>query len=643
MRTVKKLLCSIALAQLANGFSLLAPGASPSLLSSRVGSFSSPARQTTRTCDVKMMAKKGKKSASSGAKKGFAKNEKGNEDASGGEAAPSMQQEAKTPTPQSSKSVAAKPSTPAAPSPAAIVRRDENLDEAVLREAQAILEANKKDLCGGMGNMPPKTFKAPDGSYRSLPENYLYGITGDAEIVFASSKHLIVRLKGKFWGTRRQALESIEDLFKEKMGDKQVLVEEESQLLDLYLRDVFYDEEAFRVTSQGPQFFDERGIQVAQPFNADGTLREMTEKDEKDLKAGIEEMMIQSMQQSGGTFLESQSFDEINESFAKSVLEGNQVVEVNVDDVVQKREDKLADISKESINPVQSNPMFEKIADALQEDSAAVEELVSLLDKSNGNIFSIMMNPKFQSVAKKMMSNPELLAMLQDPQLVQDAMKSAQTMGLTDSLGIKVDPESLSKQATSFAEKTVEAVKSSQAAAPNELSSEFDALAAVEERVRMESLRMKESDTSIFERIKSKPRDEKEMQQRIAAIRNEAHFNMSESLTVDLDLKDGSDESNFLENLIEESKTSTLPSSSSSSFRDSMTPTAVTENALYFAGFIVGISSLYFFFATQLGVIDIPFMRDLGAISTPASRRIVSKAPEQVKEQAGKPVVEEDF
>ncbi|EKX38423.1 hypothetical protein GUITHDRAFT_154703, partial [Guillardia theta CCMP2712] len=187
MRVVKKVLCGIALAHMANGFSLV-PGQVGSSLSSSTGfslSPPSPLRRTTRTCSVKMMAKKGKKTSSSGASKGgFAKNVKGNEASSGAAPAPGVQEDVKASKPQSSKSVEATkssprsspaPSSPRPPSPAAIVRREEPLDEKVLQEAQGILEANKKDLLGGMGNLPPKTFQTPDGSYRSLPENYLYG------------------------------------------------------------------------------------------------------------------------------------------------------------------------------------------------------------------------------------------------------------------------------------------------------------------------------------------------------------------------------------------------------------------------------------------------------------------------------------
>ena len=42
-----------------------------------------------------------------------------------------------------------------------------------------------------------------------------------------------------------------------------MFIEDAYQLQDMYLRDVFYDDEAWRIRSEGPQYVNERGIQVA--------------------------------------------------------------------------------------------------------------------------------------------------------------------------------------------------------------------------------------------------------------------------------------------------------------------------------------------------------------------------------------------
>ena len=86
----------------------------------------------------------------------------------------------------------------------------------------------------------------------------------------------------------------------------------------------------------------------------------------------------------------------------------------------------------------------------MQSEPGVVEELMAMLDKSNGNMFAVMTNPKFQKLAQKMMSNPELMAMLTDPKLVKDAMKSAQEIGLTEQMGLKSTGDS-KKDAADFA------------------------------------------------------------------------------------------------------------------------------------------------------------------------------------------------
>lgn len=45
---------------------------------------------------------------------------------------------------------------------------------------------------------------------------------------------------------------------------------------DLFIRDVFYSEEAWKIRQEGPQYVNERGIQVAQPVSPDGKIRDVS-------------------------------------------------------------------------------------------------------------------------------------------------------------------------------------------------------------------------------------------------------------------------------------------------------------------------------------------------------------------------------
>lgn len=64
---------------------------------------------------------------------------------------------------------------------------------------------------------------------------------------------------------------------------------------------------------------------------------------------------------------------------------------------------------------MESNPMFQMMTELLEDEPGAVNDIQEMLEKSNGNMFAIMSNPKFQSLAQKMMKNPELMQMMQDP------------------------------------------------------------------------------------------------------------------------------------------------------------------------------------------------------------------------------------
>ncbi len=58
------------------------------------------------------------------------------------------------------------------------------------------------------------------------------------------------------------------------------------------------------------------------------------------------------------------------------------------------------------------------MADMLESDPTAMQDIQEMLEKSNGNMFSLMGNKKFQSLANKLMQNPELMQMMSDPDQV---------------------------------------------------------------------------------------------------------------------------------------------------------------------------------------------------------------------------------
>ena len=69
---------------------------------------------------------------------------------------------------------------------------------------------------------------------------------------------------------------------------------------------------------------------------------------------------------------------------------------------------------------MEANPMFQMMTGMLEDEPGAVDDIQEMLEKSNGNMFAIMSNPKFQSLAQKMMKNPELMRMMQDPSQVSE-------------------------------------------------------------------------------------------------------------------------------------------------------------------------------------------------------------------------------
>jgi len=269
-------------------------------------------------------------------------------------------------------------STPSSPKPevipkAALVDDSGEPDADVLAKAKAALDAARATLGGvGIGGGPDVT----EGEV-TLPENHWYGVNGDAEILRATSKTVTVRLSGKFWGSRQWAFDQVEEVITAVLPDVKLKIEEAAQLKDLYLRDVFSDADAWEVRKRGPQYVNERGIQIAQPFNADGSIKTLAEEnvpmggfDEGALKAGIEEMMVDAMSQQIGGFLDSSTSEELRaevdaEIAAKAKADENILSVTRMDPAAPKEQVELKadaedaeekfDIQSEKVPPLLEN------------------------------------------------------------------------------------------------------------------------------------------------------------------------------------------------------------------------------------------------------------------------------------------------
>jgi len=620
----------------------------------------------------------------------------------------------KDPVKETTASSSPKPSSPTTkPVPkAALVDDSGDADPDVLARAKAALDAARPTMGGvGIGGGPPVTENGV-----TLPENTWYGISGDAEILRATSKTVTVRLAGKFWGSRKWAFEEVEKVMEAELPGVKVKIEEAIQLEDLYMRDVFSDEDAWAVRRKGPQYVNEWGIQIAQPFNADGSIRAESEDadllpkkgtlDEGALKDGIEEMLLNAMNQEIGTFLETQDSEEMRaddaanelaaaniaqakeslkeKAIAKAVAEDDNIISVSkkpleeVEKTLEKVEQMGADIdivdmsgldipgidikSEKVGKALGSNPMFAKMADALEAEPGAIEEMMALLDKSNGNLFGVMMNPKFQKLATKMMANPELMQMMQDPAMLQDAMKSADDIGLTKQLGI--DNSKPIESAADFTAKATEAVKKGlfdnvptapipalkkDVVAPSpppveEASEESDDvvdpatpewLQAKEVEVRRKAKNQKNPNDSVI-KGQLRPIDRASaLQAEIAEARSKldrtTFFTEDGGIRSKGEMSDLSTSNFNLDDMMEKSKNSAAERPSrlagdKSSFGDKANA-AANENALYAGGFVFGVGGIVLFIAVQLGIVDIPFLpKDMAGISTPASRRMATPA-----------------
>ena len=575
---------------------------------------------------------------------------------------------------------------------AALVDDTGEPDSGALEKARAILEANRGTLGDGLGfgGGKPAHITGEDGVMRAVPENWLYGIDGDAQVVGATSKGVTVRLTGKFWRSRQWAFDSIVELFAAEMPSHKVYIEEGGQLADLYLRDVFYDDEAWRVRKEGPQYVNERGIQVAQPFKADGSLKEF---DEGALQAGIEEMMVDAMQQSAGTFLDSKSVDEINQDMAQQKDGGGQYsapggalkkgqtakdgaaaaaaaaesratedkirasiargevpgidsvvgVSIGEDGDVQTPEVVAGGTGEPAATPataIQGNPMFEKMADMLEGEPEVVEEMMAMLDKSNGNMFALMTNPKFQKLAQKMMSNPELMQMMSDPTLVKDAMKSAEQIGLTQQMGIKPSGNA-AEDAGAFAKGATEAIKQGLAGMEAEAAAAAAAAAADDEsmpevlRARVGKVddalsrmsKEENDDTSVLDRLGVKKDFRKVREEKQAdALRAAAEEARERERDALFSGGSGGDSVEDMRALLEESREVATASGGKVGEVDN------SETLLYAGGFVVGVGGVLFGIAVAIGLIDSPFPESPGGVVTPAARRVQQSAPASSKD-----------
>eukprot|EP00285_Hemiselmis_virescens_P008363 CAMPEP_0173409082 /NCGR_PEP_ID=MMETSP1356-20130122/71327_1 /TAXON_ID=77927 ORGANISM="Hemiselmis virescens, Strain PCC157" /NCGR_SAMPLE_ID=MMETSP1356 /ASSEMBLY_ACC=CAM_ASM_000847 /LENGTH=475 /DNA_ID=CAMNT_0014370495 /DNA_START=21 /DNA_END=1445 /DNA_ORIENTATION=- len=366
-----------------------------------------------------------------------------------------------TPAPKAETPKADTPPKKAAAIPKSAIVDDSGVDDPeVMGKAVEVLNAGRPTLGDGLGFGPgePVTFVGTMGEERTLGENERRGYSGDVSIVKATSKTVTVRLEGKFYGTRQWAFDSVAALFADKMPGVKVVVEDEYQLRDLYLKDVFYGEQAWALRKVGPQFVNERGIQVAQPVSPDGRMRDLDELtdmgafDGSALQLGIEEMMEDALRQSKGATFADDRIGNLDKELAGSQTayfseSGSESSSISLGD----DDDNIESVTKVPLTTgqgaapmsnvdkvMEGNPMFQKMTDMLSEEEGAMEEIQEMLNKSNGNMFSIMTNPKFQKLAQKMMANPELMQMMQDPAQVDKAMKSAQNLGITDSMGINV-------------------------------------------------------------------------------------------------------------------------------------------------------------------------------------------------------------
>jgi len=295
-------------------------------------------------------------------------------------------------------------------------------------------------------------------------------------------------------------------------------------------------------------------------------------------------------------------------------------------------------VSKEDVmkSQIEGNPMFEKMANMLEGDPQVVEEMMELLDKSNGNLFSVMTNPKFQKLAQKMMANPELMQMMSDPTVVKDAMKSAQEIGLTDQMGMK--PSGDTKQdAADFAKQATEAIKEGVQKVEKESKADIDMgssenmpdlLKSKYDKVSDTLSRMSEEKGSVLDQLGVKKDFRNVREEKEAALRQQietARQNKENMFSASGERSQSS--SDDLKALMEMSREMSVTSSSGGAKVGEGSSVDQGENLLYAGGFVLGVGGVLAGMSLALGLIDTPaFLRD-DSTPPPVASKAVNLSP----------------
>lgn len=549
---------------------------------------------------------------------------------------------ASTPSPAAAKQVATK---------SALVIDDGPENAEIMAKATALLDAGRNQIGDGVGIGPGPmvTFTGQDGLDRTMGENERKGVSGNAFVVKATSKTVTIRLEGKFWGSRQWAFDAVSAYLQESMPGIQVAIEDEWQLKDLYLMDAFYGEKAWALRKVGPQYVNERGVQVGQPYYPDGKFEELLAEDGLNVNAlqlGIEEMMKDALKQSkGSTFTDEMPLGKLDKELAGSQTayfsEGSESEDIasmveadnNIERVTKVPMSSLQGGMRSEVDQaLQSNPMFTMMADMLENEPGAMQDIQELLESSKGNMFAVMSNPKFQKLAQKMMQNPELMQMMSDPNAVKSAMQSAQSFGITDAMGIKAPQGmSLDQAAKDLTDKTMGAMKTGMDKEDwtGDFGSEKPAwLADVENDVKQRNDRAL-ADQTIEKQIAEARREMEASRMQVKKEEDDTFFSAG-------------DDSFDLKAILEKSEEEkALESGASKLYEPSLLNDSQKEDLAYLAAGLGAIGAIIFFLGTQLGVWDVPFMQDLGVVSTPAARRgqsdATDKAPKKdTKEEASK-------
>jgi len=279
---------------------------------------------------------------------------------------------------------------------------------------------------------------------------------------------------------------------------------------------------------------------------------------------------------------------------------------------------------------IEGNPMFEKMADLLEAEPQAVQEMMELLDKSNGNLFSVMTNPKFQKLAQKMMANPELMKMMSDPTVVKDAMKSAQDIGLTGKMGVdltgdaKSDAAKLAAKATDAIKEGVQKAEGADAGVmPDFLQSKMDKVSDTLSRMGD----VTEDTGSVLDQMGVKKDFRKIREVKEEALRAEVEKARAAKAAADeMFSAPGESSESSVEEMRALMQSGRAPARSDGGAKVGENSEAAQETLLYGAGFVIGVGGVLAGLALGLGLIESPFP-DNGGVVTPAARRVQTAVP----------------